>query len=898
MSQMRDIRRGAMVAVFGLFFLSGFSALVLQVVWMRELSLLFGATAQAAAATLAAFFLGLAAGSAYWGRHSRRIARPLRAYALLEVGVVAAGLGYFLLAPAFTAQYGTLYSHVAEPAPGLLQAIKLLLALVLLSPAAFFMGGTLPVLSAWLVRHPAALGRLVPLLYGVNTAGAAIGALSAAFLLPPLLGYDGSYLLALTLAGGIALTAWWLSGRRSAQVLDPVQESAPRVTPGAVTEAVLSQAWLRGLAFLSGFVALALEVLWTRMFAQVLQNSVYSYAVILVVFLLALAAGSFVAGWLARHRLPAPPTLVVLLCTAALFVALTPQLFFRLTDGLGYLGAGQDWGGYLRSLGWAAVVVLAGPTLVLGVVFPYLWRAAEVGARSPGEQVGGLLALNTLGAIAGSLAAGFLLLEWLGLWRSIQWLAGLYLAAPALLATRAAAPPARVRGRRVQAPAPTMVLAPVLGFLLLLSALDAGRLPVVRTDPLRRAESLLEVREGGAGTVAVVRRGEHLGIKVDNHYTLGSTRGHGLQQRQAHFPLLLHPAPKRVFFLGMGTGITAGAALAHPVEEVVVAELLGDVIELAARYFRPYANGLFEDPRVRLLAEDGRHHLSAAGATYDVIVGDLFVPWKRGNAALYSLEHFQHVAERLAPGGLFAQWVPLYQVTEQELGTIARTFTEVFPDVTLWRGDFLPEGPIVALVGRLHAQPLDAAALLSRAQALRAGTGSDDPGGPQHSVLPDPDTPPLLLYYAGNLGRATGLLADYPLNTDDRPRLQFSAARAQRDEAAGRRGWLVGEPLIDLFRRLLAAAPIADDPYLAHLGPKQREAVSAGLDIFAARLADKRGDAAGAQALLARATRALAADAPAEPDPARLRRDLEALRAERDAAIEALEQRIERLQDG
>ena len=895
-----------MVTVFGLFFLSGFSALVLQVVWMRELSLLFGATAQAAAATLAAFFLGLAAGSAYWGRRSRRIARPLRSYALLEVGVLVAGLGYFLLAPAFAAQYGALYSHLAEPAPGLLVGIKLLLALLLLSPAAFFMGGSLPVLSAWLVRQPAALGRLVPLLYGVNTAGAAIGALSAAFLLPLLLGYDGSYLLALALAGGIALTAWWLGGRGSAQVHDPLQESLPQLPAGAPAAGALPQAWLRGLAFLSGFVALALEVLWTRMFAQVLQNSVYSYAVILVVFLLALAAGSFVAGWLARRRLPAVPTLVGLLCAAALLVALTPKLFFWLTDGLGYLGAGRDWPDYLRTLGLAAVAILAGPTLVLGVVFPYLWKVAEAGSRSPSEQVGGLLALNTLGAILGSLAAGFLLLEWLGLWRAIQWLAGLYLAAAMLLATLPGAPvAARLRARPGLGLASMLVLAPVLGFLLLLSALDAGRLPVVRMDPVRRAETLLEVREGGAGTVAVVRRGEHLGIKVDNHYTLGSTRGHGLQQRQAHFPLLLHPAPERVFFLGMGTGITAGAALAHPVQELMVAELLGDVIDLAGQYFRPYANGLFEDPRVRLLKEDGRHHLSATDETYDVIIGDLFVPWKRGNAALYSLEHFRHVAARLAPGGLFAQWVPLYQMTEQEFGSIARTFTEVFPHVTLWRGDFLPEGPIVALVGRLDAAPLEPAAVLRRARALRADAGDTEP---QNSVLPDPDPPPLLLYYAGNLGRAADLLAGYPLNTDDRPRLQFSAARAQRAEAAGRSGWLVGEPLIDFFRSLLAAAPVADDPYLARLAPQQRRAVPAGLDIFAARLADAQGDAEGAQALLARASRALATEGPGDRevgdrdpgglDPGQLRRDLEALRAERDAAIEALEQRIERLQGG
>jgi hypothetical protein len=203
--------------------------------------------------------------------------------------------------------------------------------------------------------------------------------------------------------------------------------------------------------------------------------------------------------------------------------------------------------------------------------------------------------------------------------------------------------------------------------------------------------------------------------------------------------------------------------------------------------------------------------------------------------------------------------------------------------------------------------------VLSRARALRADAVAGDARGQQDSVLPDPDTPPLLLYYAGNLGRAADLLAGYPLNTDDRPRLQFSAARAQSAEAAGRRGWLVGEPLIDFFRSLLAAAPVADDPYLARLAPQQRRAVPAGLDIFAARLADAQGDAAGAQALLAQASRALTADAPGDPglgdrdagdrdpgnlDPGQLRRDLEALRAERDATVEALEQRIKRLQGG
>lgn len=280
------------------------------------------------------------------------------------------------------------------------------------------------------------------------------------------------------------------------------------------------------------------------------------------------------------------------------------------------------------------------------------------------------------------------------------------------------------------------------------------------------------------------------------------------------------------------------------------------------------------------------------------MIGDLFVPWKRGNAALYSLEHFRNVAERLAPDGLFAQWVPLYQVREQEFGIIARTFAEAFPDVTLWRGDFLPEGPIVALVGCKQDLPLDLTAVLNRARSLTGGARDADAG-----VLPDPETPPLLLYYAGHLSRADALWRGYPLNTNDRPRLEQSAARSQLATKAGG-SWFVGEPLVAYSRRLLLLSPPQDDPYLAALAPRQRAAVEAGLDIFAARLASERNDDEGARTLLTRASARLApAEHPstntAEPQRelrTELRRELFRLREERDSAIGELERRIERLE--
>lgn len=472
-------------------------------------------------------------------------------------------------------------------------------------------------------------------------------------------------------------------------------------------------------------------------------------------------------------------------------------------------------------------------------------------------------------------------------------MAGLYLAAAMLLPT-----PRAAAGRGSEWPARARSIVPLVVFLMLISGLDASRLPVVRLDPIGRAECLVDVWEGGSATVAVVRRGEDLAIKVDNYYTLGSTRGQALEQRQAHFPLLMHPDPKRVFFIGMGTGITAGAALAHPVERILVAELLGDAIDAARRYFGPYTQGLFDDPRVRIIQEDGRHHLSATDESYDLIVGDQFIPWNAGNAGLFALEHFRNVSDRLADGGLFAQWIPLYQVSEREFGVIARTFIEVFPDATLWRGDFLPEGPIVALVGRNRAQALDSRSILQRARTLGAA------GESAVSSLPDPDTPPLLLYYAGNLAQARVLFADFPLNTDDRPYLEFGAARTQRAEAAGRGDWLVGERLIDFFERLLAAAPVAGDPHLAGLEPDQRQAVHAGLEIFGARLAENQGDRAAARELGERATSRLTIQGPIREarrfrvtdELEGLRAEIEALRAQGDAAVGRIQERIDELE--
>lgn len=868
-------------AVFLLFFLSGFTGLMLQVLWMRELALLFGSTAQAAGATLGAFFLGLAAGGVYWGRRCPGLAHPLRTYALLEVGVAVGALLFLGLVDVFHAIYSPLYTLWGNQ-HGLFLIAKLLIAMLVLFPATFFMGGTLPVLSQYLVSNPDTLGRRVSALYGTNTLGAAGGVAVAAFVLPPILGYAISYAVALAGVLCIAATAFLLAyrqpGRSAVDTARTRRDSPRRDEPaGAAPKgAFVDPVAIRALAFLSGFVTLSLEVLWTRMFAQVLQNSVYTYAAVLIVFLVALGLGALVAGWLARVVREPRVALASMLVVGALLTAATPLVFHAVTAGLGYVGDGTDWAGYVAAVISTTTLVLLPATFVIGLVFPYLAKVSEPLSRHAGHTVGNLVALNTVGAIAGSVLAAFVLLDWLGMWRSIQVMAALYLVA-VLVALR----PLREDG-----PLRAHVLVPALAMLLVFSVLDSSRLPVVRVDPVDRMESLYEVWEGSTGTVAVVRRGDDLRTKVNNYYTLGGTAGRGYEERQAHFPLLLHPKPDDVFFLGLGTGITAGASLAHPVKRVTVAELVPDAITASRKYFKPWTQGLFEDPRVSVIAADGRHHLAATDARYDVIIGDLFIPWRAGAGGLYALEHFQNVRKRLAEDGLFAQWLPLYQLSEREFGSIARTFLEVFPNATLWRGDFLPNGPIVALVGHTSEAPLDFATMVARERAWRkeadSGTGVKWP---------------LLLYYGGNLGQARELFAGSPVNTDDRPLIEFQAPVTQRAEAAGGANWLTGERFLRLLDEIVDRAPLENDPSLAGLTPQQRATAAAGRALLEARHLEGEGKAADANAAKELARRLLGAPqstGSAAPKQV-LQRELDAVKTEYRERLEALELRLEAL---
>jgi spermidine synthase len=647
----------------------------------------------------------------------------------------------------------------------------------------------------------------------MNTAGGTLGAFAAGFYLPPTLGFRGSYAVAVALnvVAGLAAVAL---GRATVTETGHGDSEARRYLKKPKTETPRLRASVsrdgegrslsgrRGtalLAFASGALTIGLEMAWLRMFAQVLDNSVYAFSAITVVALIAFALASLTIDRLG-NRTASHTWLSYVLVAGGGVTALQPMLFMAFTGDLTQVQS-DGWLDYVTRVFGIGLVFVGVPGFVIGLVFPWLLKSTRDVANA-GEAAGRLIALNTAGAITGSLVTTFALLPWLGLWVTCAVIALVYAALSMWVAFVAPAMPRR-----------SVILALVVATIGL-AVMSAG-LPRVRLDEAR-GERVLQVWEGSHGTVAVTEGNGGRSLRMNNSYSLGGTVDRIERERiQALIPLLLHPAPARTFFLGLGTGITAGEAIRHPVERVVVCELVPEVVQASREYFTQWTHDLARDPRVEIVAEDGRQYLAATDESFDVIVSDLFVPWHAGTGTLYTREHFETVRARLAPGGVFAQWLPMFQLSERDFEVIARTLLEVFPNTVLWRGDFYANRPILALIATADRVPLDVEVLLRRARQVAPQLTDEDILA---GVLP---------FYVGNVGAARVVLGEGDINTDEHPVIEYLSPRTQWG-TGNQSPWFVSMPLARFFERLTVATPLASDPYLAHLPPRARAYVEAG----------------------------------------------------------------------
>jgi spermidine synthase len=411
----------------------------------------------------------------------------------------------------------------------------------------------------------------------------------------------------------------------------------------------------------------------------------------------------------------------------------------------------------------------------------------------------------------------FALMPAVGLWRAVSLLGALTITASVIAAVGAPRSSRR-----------TAVAALVVGVVVFLGN-PPGSLPRVT---LSGSDRLLDLREGALGSVAVVEHDGHRRIKLNNFYVLGGTGAEGDERLQGHIPLLLHPRPWRVAFLGLGTGISLSAVHFHPARDAVALELVPEVVAAARGWFGDANLHVLEDPRVRVRVEDARSYVGSTRDRFDVVVGDLVVPWRVGESALYTRDSFEAVRRVLAPGGLYCQWVPLYQLSEPEFDSIAASFLDVFPRTTLWLGDFNAGDPVVGLVGHTDPQGLDPALVDARASALAADRDPDNP------YLSHPAG--LWMHFVGPLDRSEQRFQAAPRNLDASPWIELTGPSLHLDIDQGEAAAFHGRSLRDRLQRI-RALPVAGTA-AALLDAAHAEWRNRGADIWDASLRSFEGD--------------------------------------------------------
>ena len=781
--------------IYLLFFLSGAAALVYQVVWVRSLTLVFGGTHLAVTAVLAIFMAGLALGGYAIGRVVDRVGRPLRLYGLLELGIAAFALVFMGLMDIYPAVYVAL-AQGKDDSPLYLLAVRALFSSVALIVPTTFMGGTLPVLSRFVTRQPETLRTSLSFLYGLNTLGAVLGALLAGFVLLRLYSVSATLYLAVVTNTAIGLVSIALQARLSsaAAPADAVpgcaEAAVPAAAPASSPPSLLRDPFpcrlvLWGIA-ISGFCALGYEVLWTRILTIAVGASVYGFTIMLVAFLTGIALGSNAYGLLAAlagsrdarvtRAIVWFGAVQIVIGAAAFLVTVflrdVPANVVRLQGVFFQSGmdsfAARAWSSF--ALAFLYMVV---PAFFMGVAFPL---AGEVHARyrnAVGRAVGEVLAYNTVGAILGAGISGFALLYLFGIERSLQLLTllniGVGLVVLASLA-RSRWPAAAVAALSVAALA---ALAASPGALRLWDtnsfAIFRSNQPEAFATPEMVREAVentdvLYYAEGVESIVSVIRvKGGEQSFLTNGRVEASShLQAQQVQFTLGHLPMLLARDPRKVLVVGLGSGMTLGATSVHPgVERVTLAEIEPRVMGVA-RAFEAYNHRVLESPKLRIVFNDGRNFLMTTRETFDVITADPIHPWFRGAGYLYTTEYFKLAAEHLNPGGVIAQWLPIYELTPDDLRSVVRTFRQHFRYTLLWLTHFDAE-----LLGS------DSPFVIDEAELARRMTPPDVAADLRRVLMGSPAD--LLSYFVMGADGLARFSQGGILNTDDRLYLEFSA---------------------------------------------------------------------------------------------------------------------------
>jgi spermidine synthase len=703
------------------FVFSGATGLIYEVLWARMLGLVFGATTLAVSTVLAAFMGGLAVGSALAGRLASRIRKPLSTYGLMEIGIAI----YALLVPLLFRWIDHVYAliwHQLQPGYFAFSLWRFLLSgLVLLVPTTL-MGATLPVLSAALVRSSERDSNSVTRLYACNLAGAILGTLGAGFVLLPVLGVRMTIVVAATINILVGMIAIILQRRTQTAV------AQPRLKVDEPSSSVDSGRFWTFAALVSGFVTISTQVSWTRVLTMIIGSSTYAFSIVVALFLIGLAGGAwFVARKDRSERLRS--TVLKVEVVTAISLLLSLFVLNKIPVLLIYLGLRfntSSWPGLLSLQILSATLLILVPALLMGMVMPLVlvWAGSEQPRAV--ARVGRSYAINTIGAIAGAFITGFILIPKTSTRFTLLFAATLCLvvAGVAYRPVDAARDPALKRSLAIG-------LTPILAILFFLIAppMNLADLSIGAYDSLVRvlaqtreganqneqsqgSHELLMYQEGPTATVSV-RRDQNTVSMAINGRTNASDSIYDMptQIMLGQLPLLIAPKIDTGLVIGYATGITVGSMLQSPVQSVTCVELEPGTVA-GSSFFNHVNNRPLDDPRTHLIIDDARTFLRVTPNRYDMIVSEPSHPWVPGVANLFTQEFFELGRARLSDGGLWVQWVQIYQLSTESLRSVLATYHKVFPHVLVFRVGGLNKGKDLLLVG--GNQPLNLALLAER----------------------------------------------------------------------------------------------------------------------------------------------------------------------------------------
>ena len=777
-------------AMLGLFVGSGCAALIYEIVWLQMLQLVIGLTAVSLGVLLGTFMGGMCLGSLLLARLVPPHRHPLRVYALIEVGIGGIGIALLFAMPLVDRLYS---AWGGQGLPGVL--LRGAVAAACLLPPTMLMGATLPAMARWIEATPKGVSWL-GFFYGGNIAGAVGGCLLTGFYLLRVHDAATATYVAAGINLAVALAALGLAAKapHTAPAADEPRKTGVELARGAGAVYVTIA--------LSGLSALGAEVVWTRVMSLLLGATVYTFSIILAVFLLGLGLGSSVGSLLARSV--AQPRRALGVCQLLLTVAMAWTAYMT-AGSLPYWPINPSlsvspWYNFQLDLARCLWAILPAACL-WGASFPLALAAVASPGKDPGRLVGGVYAANTLGAIVGALGFSLLVIPWLG----TQWAQRLLIGLGGLGALVALVP-LRSGGRTGDAapgePRPPVLwrMAGVAGTLGLVLWLAAGVSPIpwgliaygrfMATYGDRLIPGILEEKdvpwvtggqdiyctyagEGLNGAVAVTVSAEgvrsfHSAGKIQASNLAQDMR---LQRMLGHLSALAHPEPKSVLVVACGAGVTAGSFVPHPsIERIVICDIEPLVPQHVTPRFKVENYDVLHDPRVRVVCDDGRHFLRTTTEKFDIITSDPIDPWVKGCAALNTTDYYRMCLNHLNPGGVMSLWMPLYESNAQASKSVIATFFHVFTNGVFWSNDQNGSGYDAVLFGQAGPTRIDLdqwESRLARADHARVKQSLKDAGF--ESVVA------LLATYAGQAPDLGEWMRDAQINTDRNLRLQYLA---------------------------------------------------------------------------------------------------------------------------